>query len=98
MTSVAFQSILRKQIRKLLKILKSVKIIQYYSILFLRVLRCQRAPDRLRRGAAGGDPARRSGRMRAGPAIRPHGRCRHMATMAFVSGSSHKHNSLMNFD
>ena len=41
-TSVAFQSILRKQIRKLPKILKSVKIIQYYtdpnSILFNRVL------------------------------------------------------------
>ena len=37
-TSVAFQSILRKQIRKLPKILKSVKIIQYYSILFIRVL------------------------------------------------------------
>ena len=33
-TSVAFQSILRKQIRKLPKILKSVKIIQYYSIIF----------------------------------------------------------------
>ena len=29
--SVAFQSNLRKQIRKLLNILKSVKIIQYYS-------------------------------------------------------------------
>ena len=38
-TSVAFQSILRKQIRKLPKILKSVKIIQYYSILFIRVLK-----------------------------------------------------------
>ena len=38
MTSVAFQSILRKQIRKLPKILKSVKIIQYYSRLFIRVL------------------------------------------------------------
>ena len=40
MTSVAFQSILRKQIRKLPKILKSdsVKIIQYYSLLFIRVL------------------------------------------------------------
>ena len=37
-TSVAFQSNLRKQIRKLPKILKSVKIIQYYSILFIRVL------------------------------------------------------------
>ena len=33
-----FQSNLRKQIRKLPKILKSVKIIQYYSILFMRVL------------------------------------------------------------
>ena len=30
-TSVAFQSILREQIRNLPKILKSVKIIQYYS-------------------------------------------------------------------
>ena len=39
MTSVAFQSNLRKQIRKLPKILKLVKIIQYYSILFNRVLR-----------------------------------------------------------
>ena len=38
MTSVAFQSILRKQIRKLPKILKSAKIIQNYSILFIRVL------------------------------------------------------------
>ena len=40
-TSVAFQSNLRKQIRKLPKILKSdsMKIIQYYSILFNRVLR-----------------------------------------------------------
>ena len=37
-TSVAFQSNLRKQIRKLPKILKSVKSIQYYSILFIRVL------------------------------------------------------------
>ena len=33
-----FRSNLRKQIRKLPKILKSVKIIQYYSILFIRVL------------------------------------------------------------
>ena len=39
MTSVAFQSILRKQIRKLPKILKSVKIIHYYSLLLIRVLR-----------------------------------------------------------
>ena len=37
-TFVAFQPILRKQIRKLPNILKSVKIIQYYSILFNRVL------------------------------------------------------------
>ena len=36
-----FQSNLRKQIRKLLKILKSVKIIHYYSLSFIRVLtRC----------------------------------------------------------
>ena len=33
-----FQSILRKRIRKLPKILKFVKSIQYYSILFYRVL------------------------------------------------------------
>ena len=39
MTSVAFQSNLRKQIRKLPNILKSVKIIHNYSILFIRVLR-----------------------------------------------------------
>ena len=32
-----FQSNLRKQIRKLPKILKSVKIIHYYSMLFIRV-------------------------------------------------------------
>ena len=40
MTSVAFQSILRKQIRKLPKILKSdsVKMIHYYSLFFIRVL------------------------------------------------------------
>ena len=37
-SDVAFQSILRKQIRKLPKILKSVKIIYYYSSLFIRVL------------------------------------------------------------
>ena len=37
MTSVAFQTILRKQIRKLPKILKSVKIIHYHSLLFIRV-------------------------------------------------------------
>ena len=33
-----FQSNLRKQIRKLPKILKSVKIIHYYSLFFIRVL------------------------------------------------------------
>ena len=47
-TSVAFQSILRKQllqIRKLPKILKSVKIIQYYSILFIRVLNSNPASE-----------------------------------------------------
>ena len=37
-TSVDFQSNLRKQIRKLPKFLKFVKIIQFYSILFIRVL------------------------------------------------------------
>ena len=36
-----FHSNLRKQIRKLPKILKSVKIIQYCSILFIRVLRLE---------------------------------------------------------
>ena len=36
--SVAFQSILRKRIRKLPKFLKILKIIQFYSILFNRVL------------------------------------------------------------
>ena len=34
-----FQSKLRKQIRNLPKILKSVKIIHYFSLLFIRVLR-----------------------------------------------------------
>ena len=38
MTSVAFQSTLRKQIRKLPKFLKFVKIIRFYSILLNRVL------------------------------------------------------------
>ena len=43
-TSVAFQSILRKQIRKLPKILKSAKIIHYHSLLFIiRVLRADPA-------------------------------------------------------
>ena len=37
-TSVDFQSNLRKQIRKLPKFLKFVKIIQFYSMLFNRVL------------------------------------------------------------
>ena len=38
MTSVAFQPNLRKQIRKLPKILESVEIIQYYSILFMSLV------------------------------------------------------------
>ena len=38
MRSVVFQSILRKRIRKLPKFLKILKIIQFYSILFNRVL------------------------------------------------------------
>ena len=46
-----FQSILRKQFRKLPKILKSVKIIQYYSILFIRVLNVD--PDWTRTGVGG---------------------------------------------
>ena len=51
MTSVAFQSILRKQIRKLPNILKSVKIIQYYSIVSLatdHVAAVPRPVERLR--------------------------------------------------
>ena len=40
-TSVDFQSNLRKQIRKLPKFLKFVKIIQFYSILFTGVLNQQ---------------------------------------------------------
>ena len=43
MRSVAFQSILRKRIRKLPKFLKILKIIQFYSILFNRVLNHARA-------------------------------------------------------
>ena len=39
MTPVAFQSILQKQIRKLPKILKSVRAIQYYSFVSLVVTR-----------------------------------------------------------
>ena len=54
-----FQSNLRKQIRKLPKILKSVKIIQYYSISFIRVL------SRARARAA--SPAPRAGSARAAP-------------------------------
>ena len=59
MASVAFQSIWRKQIRKLPKFLKSVKIIQYYSILFNRVLRREGAPER--EAAAPDDVRRRHG-------------------------------------
>ena len=39
-TSVAFQSILRKRIRKLPKFLKILKIIQFYSILFNFIQSC----------------------------------------------------------
>ena len=53
MKSVAFQSILRKRIRKLPKFLKILKIIQFYSILFNRVLRRFAA----RFGACGGGEA-----------------------------------------
>ena len=45
MTSVAFQSILRKQIGKFPKILKSAKIIHYYSLFFIRVLRRDAAAE-----------------------------------------------------
>ena len=58
MTSVVFQSNLRKRIRKFPKILKFVKInnqiIQYYSIIFNRVLRRHGAADP---GAAAARPA-----------------------------------------
>ena len=46
MTSVDLQSNLRKQIRKLPKILKSVKIVHYISLLFIRVLSSNRRADR----------------------------------------------------
>ena len=42
-----FQSNLRKQIRKLPKILKSVKMSQYYSILFIRVLNLDAPPQEI---------------------------------------------------
>ena len=47
MTSVDFQSNLRKRIRKLPKFLKILKIIQSYSILFNLVLSGQRAGHRV---------------------------------------------------
>ena len=58
MTSVAFQSVLRKQIRKLPKNLKSVKIIHYCSLLFICVLgpsprRCSRSRRASARRSAG---------------------------------------------
>ena len=63
MTSVAFQSILRKQIRTLPKFLKSVKIIQYYySILLNRVLTRLREVPAARGG--GGEGLRELGRQR----------------------------------
>ena len=47
------QSNLRKQIRKLPKILNFVKIIQYYSILFNRVLRPDRHAEKVPEALAG---------------------------------------------
>ena len=61
-TCVAFQSTLQKQIRKLPKILKSVKTIQYYSTLFTRVL----TPGKVEAAERG---QRRAGR--AGLRVRP---------------------------
>ena len=55
MTPVVFQSNLRKQIRKLPKFLKFVISIQYYSILFNRVLNGERKAI-VGNGAAAGDP------------------------------------------
>ena len=52
MRSVAFQSILRKRIRKLPKFLKILKIIQYYSILFNRVLTREESHVQLRAAGA----------------------------------------------
>ena len=61
-----FQSKLRKQIRKLPKFLKSVKIIHYYSFLFIRLLRRGRGASRRVRAAdagrlGGGGDQRREG-------------------------------------
>ena len=67
-----FQSNLRKQLGKLPKILKSVKIIHYYSllVLFIRVLR--RPPAAAGRAPARGRSPGASGRARAAaPPARP---------------------------
>ena len=50
-----FQSNLRKQIRKLPKILKSVKIIHHYSLLFIRVLTQDATVDDMVKLLATGD-------------------------------------------
>ena len=57
MTAVDFQSNLRKQIRKLPKFLKFVKIIQFYSIVSLAVT-ADHPLHEVRLPADGGDPAR----------------------------------------
>ena len=60
MTCVDFHSNLLKQIRKLPKILKSVKIIHDYSLLFIRVLNPEPRELRrmgLQRGLMAGEPA-----------------------------------------
>ena len=66
MRSVAFQSILRKRIRKLPKFLKILKIIQFYSILFNRVLRRDGGARRPARGRPRGPRRRPRGPPRAG--------------------------------
>ena len=74
-TSVFFQSNLRKQIIKLPKILKSVKIIHYDSLLFIRVLSRaagRRAEAREERSRAEGAPrGRRGGKGALGAGVAP---------------------------
>ena len=70
-----FQSILRKQIRKLPKILKSdsVKIIHYFSLLFIRVLNPHWLDGRVRAEVQGSADALlpHGGLHRRGPLPRP---------------------------
>ena len=74
-TSVVFQSNLRKQIRKLPKILKFVKIIQYYSILFNRVL-TPASPHPSPAHAGSADAGSASNRRIDGSTARPAATCR----------------------